>query len=388
MVALRLETELPYSVAESTWVCERPETADTAGGNVLVLATETADIAAAEEQLRDKGIRCRSVELDASGLAELTLASCTGSETLAILNLDQTMATLVITRHTSLRYVRHIVVNTDGDNEPEASSTWMARLANELEQSTYDYLLRTGNGRPDTLLVTGERLATDGLMESLAERLRIPVAGLSCPESVHVSGSVTTNDLVEGFPVCLGAVIGAHRRRRGERTVAPPLRHRGHTFGQIDLGSKRFALVGANVALVVLLVAALFGVRAARLAAAEHVIDEGQVWVEFLEPLQDEVDILQFEAGRQRSYLDALYALAEALPREVKVEKLTIDAKGNVMITGKTKTVEIIGEKAVSAIDASDVLANPRLLDATKEKNEYGFRLACELKRGARGVRP
>ena len=54
---------------------------------------------------------------------------------------------------------------------------------------------------------------------------------------------------------------------------------------------------------------------------------------------------------------------------EVKVEKLTIDAKGNVTITGKAKTVEIIGEKAVSAIDASDMLANPKLLDASKEKD-------------------
>lgn len=389
MVALRLETELPYSVAESTWVCERPETADAAGGNVLVLATETAGIADAEDRLRAKGIRCGSVELNASGFAELALASGPSDETLAVVNLDQTRATLAITRGTSLRYVRHIAISAGSDDETGASTGWMARLANELEQSIYDYLLRTGNGRPARLLVAGERLAAEGLTETLAARLGIPVEAASCPEFVRISGSApAANELIERFSACMGAVIAVHHRRRGEQTAAPVLRRRGRAFGQVDLRSKRFALIGANVLLLVLLVAALFGVRAARLGAAERIIDEGQSWVEYLEPLQDEVDILQFEAGRQRSFLDALQALAEVLPSEVKVEKLTIDAKGNVIISGKTKTVEIIGGKAVTAIEASNMLANPKLLDATKEKDEYGFRLTCELKKGPRGVRP
>ncbi len=389
MLALRLETELPYPVAESTWVCERPEAADSAGGNVLVLATETAGVADAEDQLRERGIRCGSVELDAAGFAELALAAGPNDATLAVLSLDQTRATLAIMRDASLRYVRHIAINAGAASETGAAAEWMARLANELEQSIYDYLLRTGNGRPARLFVAGERLATEGLAETLAARMGIPVDTASCPDSVRISGSApAAYDLVERFPACMGALIAIHRRRRGEQTAAPALRRRGSTFGQIDWRSKRLVVIGANVLLAVLLVAALFGVRTARLGAAERIIDEGQSWVEYIEPLQSEVDILKSEAGRQRSLLDVLQALAEVLPSQVKVEKLSIDKKGTVTISGKTKTVEIIDEKAFSAIIASDMLANPKLLDATKEKNEFGFRLTCELKRGPQGVRP
>ena len=48
MVALRLETELPYPVPESTWVCQRQAQEDAAeAGRVLVMATPTAEISEA-----------------------------------------------------------------------------------------------------------------------------------------------------------------------------------------------------------------------------------------------------------------------------------------------------------------------------------------------------
>jgi len=389
MVALRLETELPYPVAESTWVWERQEPANATAGSVLVIATGTAEIKEADEELRANGKRCTGVEFDGAGLAELAVACAPPVDTVALVSVGAKRAVLAITHAGRLRYVRRISLDGVVPGEERSANDVVSRLANELDQSVYDYSLRTGGERPERLLVAGEGIGDHSMREALGARLRLAVEGVCLPEILDVvDPAAGSGKLLTVFPECVGALIAVHRRLRGERTAAPALRgQQGWQFGEIDLRNKRFALICANVALFAALIAALFGVRASQLRAANHVIEESRPLLPDLERLEDEVEILQYESGRQRSILDALVPVAEALPAQVKIETLKIDPKGKITIAGMTKSVEEVSEKAISAMRASTALANPRFLGATKEKDGFAFQITCELRAGAGGAR-
>lgn len=389
MVALRLETELPYPVAESTWVWERQEIGNVTAGNVLVIATGTAEIAEAEDELRANGKRCTGVEFDGAGLAELAVACGPPVDTIALVSVGGEIATLAITHAGRLSYVRRISLGAVTSEEESSTNDAVSRLANELDQSVYDYLLRTGGERPERVLIAGEGMGGRDMIEALGARLRLPVESACIPDIVDIPDpAAVSGELLAVFPECVGALIAVHRRFRGERTAAPVLRRQqGWRFGEIDLRNKRVALICANVALFVALIAALFGVRASQLRAATHIIEESQPLLPDLERLEDEVDILQYESRRQRSILDALVLIAEALPGQVKVETLKIDGKGKVTITGKTNSAEDASDKAISAMQASTMLANPKFLGATKEKDSYAFQITCELRAGSGGAR-
>jgi hypothetical protein len=300
MVALRLETELPYPVAESAWVWERQENGGTDAGTVLVIATHNAEIAEAEGELRVKRKRCTSVEFDGTCLAELAVACGPSVDTVALVSVGAKRSTLAIAHAGKLRYVRRVSSDmvTTGDAHPD--DKWVSGLVNELDQSVYDYLLRNGGDGPQSILVAGEGMCVEGFVEALGARLKRPVEKAALPEIVRVPESAAVGGgLLERYPVCIGALIAAHHRLRGERTAAPALRRQGRKFGQINLRNKRVALICANAVLLVELLAAAFGVRAAQLNAAKRTIDDSQPLLQDLTILEDEVDILQHESRRQ-----------------------------------------------------------------------------------------
>jgi len=391
IVALRLETELPYPVAESTWVWERQEAAGTDAGTVLVTATATAEIAEAEEELRAKRKHCTSVELDGACLAELAVACSPSVDTVALVSVSGEYATLAIADAGKLRYVRRISLDAARVEGVRAGGEWVSRLANELDQSVYDYLLRHGGDGPKRILVAGEGMSIEGFVETLGARLKPPVEKALLPEIVHVPDSAAVGgEVLEEFPECIGALIATHRRLRGERTAAPALRRHVRRFREINLRNKRVALICVNAVLLVELIVMAFVVQGAQLRAARRAIDESQPLLQDLALLEDEVEILQYESRRQRPILDALLPITEALPRNIKVETLKIDSRGRVTITGKTKSVEEASGKAISAMRASGALANPRFLGATqgaKGEEEFSFTITCELRGSPGGAR-
>jgi hypothetical protein len=386
MVALRLETELPYPVAESTWVWERQDNGGTDAGTVLVIATRTAEIAEAEEELRAKKKRCTSVELDGACLAELAVACTASADTVALVSVLGKRATLAIAHAGKLRYARRISLDTVMTDEARPGSDWVSRLANQLDQSLYDYLLRTGGEAPARILVAGDALRVDGLVDALGARLKPSVEEIALPEIVRVSESAGVgNDLLERFPECVGAMIATHHRLRGERTTAPALRRQVRRFAEINLRNKRVALICASAVLLVELIVMAFVVQGAQLKAAGRAIDESRPLLQDVSRLEDEVDILQYEGRRQRAVLDALIPITEALPKDIKVETLDINARGEVTIAGKTKSVEAASDKAISAMRASRLLADPRFLGATQGEGGFSFRITCKLRGSSAG---
>ena len=387
MVALRLETELPYPVSESTWVCERQESANNGAGQVLVIAASNADIAEAEEVLRASGLRCHGVEHGAAGLAELAVSENDGEqEASAIVALDPGSASLAVIHGGVLCYARTLSATPPAEAAAPSSNGGVGRIANELSQSLYDYVLRTGRPRPNRLLVAGEGIFANGLIETLSEHLGMPVELARAPVGLEVApASLYADDVVGESPSCIGALIALHRRARGDHAAAPALRTRARGFSLSGLPGRRALLIGINVLLVITLVASLFGVRAAQIASADKVIEESQSLVNGLEAVREEVSILQRESRQQRSVLDALSALADALPSGVEVESLRLNDKGLLTISGRTKSVEAVDDKAVNALNESPMFANVKFLGATKQKNGFGFRIECELRAAGGG---
>ncbi|MBN2309841.1 MAG: PilN domain-containing protein [Candidatus Hydrogenedentes bacterium] len=383
MVALRLETELPYPVADSTWVTERQDNGAPGKGNVLVLAAATADIASAEEELRAKGVRCRGVEFDAAGLVEIISAAASPDEPVAVAALDPGQALLAIAEGGALRYARRIALDPPAG---ETNGAWAARAANELDQSFYDYSLRAGGVMPARMALVGAAMHDPALAEALSARLRIPVEPGTCPGEVAVADNATAGqDLMAAFPACVGALVALRRREAGQRTAAPPLRRTRPRLGGVDLHGKRGLLIAANAVILLALLVGVFAVRAGQLRAANRVIDEARPLIRDMERLQEEVDVLQYESRRQRSILDVFMALADVFPKDIQVESVVIDSQGRVTISGRTKTVEATEEQAIAAMKESPVFVNPKFTGATKEKDNYKFGITCELRQGGGG---
>lgn len=382
MVARRLETELPYPVDQSTWLFERGLEEETSpDGGVLVMATPAAEIEEAEEELRLAGRRCTRVELDAAALAELAATTCKSEERVALAAVDEHRTTLVITHRGKLRYARRTCAGPAG-----ATGDSTEELANELDQCIHHYALRANAAEPARMILVGERARAVGLGDALAARLEMPVETATLPGNVQIADpAAVQGDLLERFAACLGALIAVYRRQRGGTTTAPALRRRKFAFYE-TIRSKQWVLVGANVVLFALLVASLFGVRIAQTSAATRMVRKGRPLLQDMVRLGSEAKILEYEDRLQRPTLDSLLALAEVLPKGLKVAALTIDVRGKVTISGVSSSVEDASEKAISAMKASKAFVNTRFLGATKEKSGFRFRITCDLRRIAGGA--
>ena len=388
MVALRLEVELPYPVADSVWMYEPRTNSEGTISNVLVIATASSEIASAESELRKGGLRGAAMEFAAGGLAELANVSGASNGTTAVAKVDDDVAILAIAHDTALCYARHIRLRPPAKEDGAPADEWVTLLAQELRQSIYDYTLRTGNAAPDHLMVTGERMKDEGFVETLKARLEIPVIPIDCPGMFHLSDPESIEgDLLADYPVLVGVLISMRRRMLGQPTAAPLFRQRRRDFWAMDWGNRRFQLFGLNAVLLLLFIASLFGVQSLRLDSADRLIGESQPLLQSLELQREEVDILQYENRRRRSVLDVMMALSEALPQEITVETLAIDSRGKISISGKAKSVEIASDTAIAALRASTIFINAQFNGATREKEEFSFQMTCELRGGGRGIR-
>jgi len=381
MIALRLETELPYPVAESAWVCERQAPRDPARpGRVLVVAAPAGEIREAETELLDAGIRCRSVEFDVAAFAELAVASSSPEEAVAAICIEPHRTTLTVTRAGELRYVRRIPFECE---EQPPGLARLPDLANELDQSVQDYLLHADNGSLGRILVFGNRALADRLISALSARISVPAQFAKVPDAVRISyAEGADSPSLMDFASCLGAALAAHKRLHGNPTAAPALPRRRTALAEFRW-RRRFILIGANVLLLAALIAGSFGVRATTLAAASRLIDDVQPYLADLEQLEEEVRILQTESAEKRPILDLFLALADVLPPGVADATLKVDSGGRVTISGKTPNVELVDDKAISAMEASPVFLNPVFLGTTQEKEGLVFRMTCEIRKGA-----
>lgn len=383
MVALRLETELPYPVEESTWACRRQNGSLGNGTEVLVIATETETLDRTLDELRYTGRRCTRVELDGTAFADLVVACAPGDpDNASIAVVGNTDVTLVVTHGGVLRYVRRFSLPAvNGD----ISSVRMAQLANELDQSLYDYALRTKGNRPDRLFLGGSGSAQNDLVRRLGQQLNMPVETVQLPSTVNVdSVDFTSFDLVRSCPACIGVLLSLHRRIRKGGGAGPPLITGSKTAAPLVI-RKRGLMVTINTVLLAILVALSFAVRTAQINASQRIIDEGKSMLRDIEVLEEEVGILKFESARHRSLLDVIVPLTKVLPKGVKIESCGFDSKGTVNISGTAKSVEDISDNTISAMEDSSVFLRPKFHGATKEKTGYSFRLTCELRKGIGG---
>lgn len=384
MVALRLETELPYPLADSLWACERAGAPDAGSGSpVLVLATPREEIAASERMLGFAGRNPWAVQLDAAALAELVPATAPIVETVALCRIGERATDLVIVRQGKLQYARRLFVGCAG--APDAAA--VRRLCGELDQCIHHYALSSETAEPKRLLIVGEGSRAGGLAQALQQATGMPAEVLTIPAAVQLNGRVGAgNALLAEFPACIGALLAVQRRQRGERAAAPPLRRR-KTPLLASVPHRRAALAGIAVALAVALAAASFGVRMARIAEAARAVRKGQPFLQDMDRLKNEVDILQYEDGLQRPLLDTLLALAETLPKSLKLATLNISPSGKVVITGTCPNAEEAG-KAKDALKAGKTFTNPKLGNLTKQEQEYKFTMTCELKSAPGGGTP
>jgi hypothetical protein len=201
------------------------------------------------------------------------------------------------------------------------------------------------------------------------------------------AGAGGGKELLEQFPSCIGALLAVQRSQRGERTAAPALRCR-RPSRLASLPHRRAVLIGINVALAVALAVASFGVRKARIVEATRAAQRGNSFLQDMEKLQNEVDVLEYEGRRQRPALDTVLALAEALPKNLKIATLSVSPSGKIALTGTCATVEDASDKAIAALKASKRFVNPKFLGASKQEQEFKFRMTFELRPAPGGGTP
>lgn len=381
MLALRLETELPYALSEATWAFEhrgaapRQETA-----NVLLVAIPSEDIAADEHELREAGQTCQVVESSEVSLAQAAVALAPDAQTVAIVAVESTIATAVVVHQGNMTYARSLTNVSAGESGgPAWNEAGMSRLANELDQSLQHYVRRSGRRPPEKLLVVGHPALAVGLVDALAERTSLPVEVPDAPQELgFAEADVDPKEAFIRFASCVGALVATQRRLCDQRTAAPALRVSGRRRAEPAL----FRVVGLAALIAVLLVAVVasaFGLRGARLHAATVAVAEANSVLRQAELLEEEVGILRHENERRRSTLDLLLALTEALPKGVMVKDLTIDPKGKVTIHGRAPSVEA-ASKAVAALVDSGSFANAQLGRSEHEREGFMFQITCVVR--------
>ncbi len=373
MLALRLESDLPYDLSGAVWAFQRRGAPGPQGkGVATVVVVPTADVAAQEDEMRRLRRSCDVVESREGALAQMAVA-LGGGRAAALASVEDGSVGLVVADGAGLAYARRL---SSGAAEED-----LGRLAGEVRQSLQHYAFGRGRPVPARVLLAGDGPGLDRLAGLLADDGALSVEMASPPESLSVSESVVRPDeAARGFAACIGALVSAHCRARDEEPAAPPLRLPRAAWQGPGV-RRRIGLVAANALLVVALLAAGFGARRARLQAAERAVRQAQSLQQDIAVLEEEVGILQLERDRHRSCLDVLLALAEALPKGVMVGDLSIDSKGNVTLTGKMPSPETASQ-AVAALSESDAFAAAQLQRWSTEEGGISFHITCTLRPG------
>ena len=384
LLSLRLETELPYASSETAWTWQRQDSPGQSGtARVLFVAVPNADIAVAEQELQASGQPCHVLECREAALAQVAAVQAPDVETAVIVEIETEGSLLAVARDGKLSYARYLAGGAAEPGSAVSADEDVSRLAGELDQTLHHYMFRTNAPAPDKLLMVGEPDKIARTSAAFEERTGLTVEIPRPPEWLRFAGTAAEREKIfRCFTPCIGALITAHHRLRGEQSAAPPLRMFRPRLREPAL-YRRVGLAAMNVLLVIALIAAGFGVRSARLRAANRGVREAQSLRQGVELLEEEVEILRTESERQRPALDLLLALAEALPEGVTISELTIDSRDNVTIRGKAPSAEV-ALQAANALSTSRKFANAELKETKKgeKKEEKGvmFRINCVVR--------
>ena len=347
ILGLRLETELPYAVESAVWAYAVQSTdPQTSSSRVLVLALPADEIERMEDAVRGAGRTPVAIESREAALAQLAPDLAPGEAGVAVAEVDEDAAALVVVAPEGVTYARHI---------PAAGSATPDRLADEMAQSLRHYSLATHNGMPEKLILAS---GTD-LAERISQAARLKV-------------------VPAGRAVCAGALELTRRRSAGEPVRVPALRRRKTADRRTD--ARRTGTLAALV--LVLLVAAIamgFGLRRARIEAVSAAIEAGRESTQDFQVLQEEVEIMQKEQDAYRSTLDILRSVVEAFPEQVKITDIEMDSRNRVTIRGKAPSVEMVS-KAEAALAGSDMFASAQFRQAARGQGGLTFQVDCELR--------
>lgn len=379
LIALRLEAELPYPVADAAWLYGQGG-ASANGKHAFAAAVPKADLDTACAMLRETGIACAHAEYDASALAELA-----GGE--AVARIDTERIVLTVVRDGAPVYVRRVRLTPPAQGAPEAQSEWESRVVRAIAQSLQECQMR-GGGSTIPLRVTGSAQENSGLLNALRAALGAGITKIGLPAFCETDSALVAESVMVHYPACTGALIALHRRARGEQTLTPPLLTPAAAASGLPWGGRRPVLLAGCVAAGLLLLTSAFAVRSARVAAAEETLAELKPLSGALARVQEEVDILQFENKRASSVLDLFKAIATAMPPEVSVKSVNLASGGKLTLKGKTRSVAAASEKAIAALETSGLFKKCIFLGATEEQNEFSFQISCELGRNSQGSKP
>ncbi len=206
MLALRLETELPYPPDAALWAYQALGGADADGGRrLLYTAVPAEDVAAPQAQMEAAGARCEVVESRAGALAELAAALVSGNGPVAAACARPDGAVLAVTEDGRLAYARRLSGGADAE-----------RVAAELEQSLQHYAAG-GRERPERLLVLG-----DPSFAQVLGNTDMPAA----PEWLRFEADAgEPAEVLTRYAACAGALIAAHRRLTGAGDGRPAAAH-------------------------------------------------------------------------------------------------------------------------------------------------------------------
>ena len=374
MMVVRAETELPYNGQDACW-CSHVIGSSANPGSVRMglLALPSEEVDAAESGLLDAVRGPVSVECREAALAELAAALRPDSETAALVALGDDGATLVMTCKGMMAYARSVIRSSPAARGPQDPSG----VARELRQSIQHYAACNGGAYPDDVLVwrEGNEAALPATFEL---ELGLPTERIERPDWLLIEdGATALGQTWNEYAVCVGAWEAARRRRSGGGSAACPMRIPVQPPSVKPVVVR--GILGAGV--LVLLLAVLWmthTVRSTRLRAAREAVSKARPGLAFVDELDEEVQVLQYENGRYRSTLDLLLALVDAMPNGTVLREVGIDAKGNVTISGKVQSVEAAAKAAVALVE-SGLFEDARPDRCAQEKEGLMFKISCSV---------
>jgi hypothetical protein len=372
MVELRVETEVPYALADVVWAHQVQDLAPERGSvTVLLVAVPAADVAGSEGALRAAGHACGTLEARPAALAQAAALLAPDTGTVAVADVQGDSAALAVVDGGRLIYARSID-GARGQDNPEGA----AGAAREIAQSLQHCCLVTGCDRPSAVLLTGRGRLSEPLARVLEEDSWEVRSRPGLPAEVRLgSGAVGADEVVEQYAACLGALASAHLRARGQRPAAPAVRTQAPA-GRVRLRRPLVVLAAANVALLAMVVACAVGAKAVRLGALERGVASARSTMRQAEAEREEVAILEAERERRRSALDLLDAVVAALPEGVVIGEVAIGPRGSVLVTGRAGSVAAVSKAALS-LGASESFEEARLDRAAQGDSGLSFRISC-----------
>ncbi|HEY3418478.1 MAG TPA: pilus assembly protein PilM [Armatimonadota bacterium] len=279
-------------------------------------------------------------------------------------------------------------VGADDDTRPSAVNSWVARLVQDLRQSTGSLATSTANWQPKRVQLVGMLAGVPGLAEALSQAIGVPVKPSNPWDGIHVN-PVCTQTLRESpasYAVATGlAWIGLHRekclnlmprqladdriRRRKEVGVLTAL---GLAvvllaIGLLPLGASLKAQQGDIDALLKQKAAVASDIKKATTGSATS------------SSVKDIVDDIERETTNP---LEILRGFSKELPRGLSLSDFSYENGKSVVMKGSALSNAVIAD-AISSLSSTGSFTNVVLDYANQATNEaqqvYDFQITCQL---------